>query len=534
MTYLQFTTLTLEIVEVYITRSGQVSTTKVHCQLVIDEHPNIIVAAEVKLQTRFLDKRCMRFETELLVTSSVRGTTIKLTLRGPTSVRIIRRNRQLRFSTLVKVGPSSRSLFSTRPSEHTIVRSNHFKVFLNSGGRCITISKETIALDTAVPTRTITKNVDFWNTFRRIIFTKKRAIEYRTFCCTLGTSIRDRFLARVSSKNSRIGRGFYRIETTLNRKSRTGVEVRVKFPLTIRRTMERHVKAALFVHALSIIEEHIKQVIVNKALLTGGAQFRLSLILRNRFIQSAFNNARSNTNTSIHSLLSFLLGNVKLSNTILAAFTTRNIARECRMQFCIRVINNSGHRIRTRTFNTIHFSGTVIVTIVIGLLFFVRDKEQGVNAHIENHIQRNRLSRGSGFPVAVHTDHVFTIFIVITEEHHVIRDFFVKEHIGIPAAHTVYSSHRLTGRATIHTEHGHSRHPFFVVGRNHHKEVLCIRRIRANNGFSRRSRIFVDIKFPTGEISTSKSIILGTTGRNISVKPICRTMATSRAENKVI
>ena len=98
------------------------------------------------------------------------------------------------------------------------------------------------------------------------------------------------------------------------------------------------------------------------------------------------------------------------------------------------------------------------------------------------------------FPVTIGTNHVFTQFIVIAIEEHIICNGFVKENIGIPTAHIRNGLHRLTVRTAIQAEHRDGTHPVFKVRRNHHKKILSIRRIGTRNGLTRSSWIFIHIK----------------------------------------
>ena len=60
-----------ERIQVHIARSCKVSTTKVHSKLVIDKDPNVVVTAEVELQTRLETEVSVGFKAEVLVTATI-------------------------------------------------------------------------------------------------------------------------------------------------------------------------------------------------------------------------------------------------------------------------------------------------------------------------------------------------------------------------------------------------------------------------------------------------------------------------------
>ena len=79
----QLTALSLKDIQVYITRSSQVRTANINSKLVINKHPNVVIAAEAETLAPIVGKVGMRFKAVMLVAFTiptigyVRGTTIR-------------------------------------------------------------------------------------------------------------------------------------------------------------------------------------------------------------------------------------------------------------------------------------------------------------------------------------------------------------------------------------------------------------------------------------------------------------------------
>ena len=134
----------------------------------------------------------------------------------------------------------------------------------------------------------------------------------------------------------------------------------------------RHVIAAHFVYAFSVIEQLVKVLFINKALLSGSSQLGL---FRCR-IKSRFYKSRSHTDTIVHRFESRF--KVNSLSTGLATFTAGGVTRERWVQLGIGIVDNPRNVYRTITLGHIRFGIAKKPAVFIELLTLVRDKEQTV------------------------------------------------------------------------------------------------------------------------------------------------------------
>ena len=340
--------------------------TKIHRKFVINEYPNIVTSSEAKFEIRFVSKLSVRFKTVMLVT-----------ICGPTIRCSCSRRAHFNIRSFLEEMPTLRSAPRAGPTNHTSTGSTTDKINGESHIFITTATELAFAIFTLVPTGAVTKNIKFRHTFCRIQFTESRAIEHRAFCSTFHASNFKRFLRRVCSQDDCICIIFSRIESTGAIGTRAMVEVRVKLPLTVGRTFKWQIIAALFVHVWSVTEHLVKVRFINEALPTRSTQLRLSHSLRLARIKFIFHKTLMNSNTRIYSSYGSLL--INTLGTSLATFTGSRVARECRMQLGIGIINNSGHGVRACSFDTTNFGLTIIEAILIGFLVLIGNKEEGVS-----------------------------------------------------------------------------------------------------------------------------------------------------------
>ena len=311
-----------QVVENGISRSREVRSAKVHSKLATDKDPNIIVTAEVKAETRLVNELSMAFKTELLVART------RPTIRSPCK-------RSIR--SVLKARPTCRPAILARPSPHTCIRSPQPRVY--GSNVVIAVSKTTGAIiHSSEPTCTIAKQIKFLRIFRRIHFTEQRTHKDRAFCTALGSCKRNR-CRTIIRQNIRVRRCFGWIKTSLSRQTFARIVIGIKLPLTVSIAIERKVKASHFVHTRSRMEKLIEKCFANKARFTHAAHSRRlqkRLLVR---IQSVLDNAVRHTDTGIYRSLG--LSRRHSLRTILAAFTTSRVARESRVQFGIRIVNDS-------------------------------------------------------------------------------------------------------------------------------------------------------------------------------------------------
>ena len=60
-----------EKVQIDITRSREMCSSEIDCEFVVDEYPDVVIAANAKFQPSLECKLCMGFKTEVLVAASI-------------------------------------------------------------------------------------------------------------------------------------------------------------------------------------------------------------------------------------------------------------------------------------------------------------------------------------------------------------------------------------------------------------------------------------------------------------------------------
>ena len=271
-------------------------TANINGKLIVDVDPNIVAAADTKTLTILVNETGMKFIAEMMVAATSSISWIRVPTRFARYGIIIGGFR----STLI-VQPTFRSILTTSPSKNTIFRrfacnkpGIKTKGLLDKRSRNIAIAKIAFTTKTLVPSGAIAEYIYYRNTFGRIKRPKRLTQKRRSFSLAFCSGSRHRILAR--SRNIIIRHGFYGEEPTYNRRSLVYKSIGVEVPPAICHTGEGHVKMTFFVHALRIVEQLIKELFFNKALLASSRQLGL---FRCR-IQRRFDDTRGNTNASLN------------------------------------------------------------------------------------------------------------------------------------------------------------------------------------------------------------------------------------------
>ena len=453
-------------------------TAQIYGDLVVDIHPQVIATAEAELEPRLIGKLGMGFHAVMLVAATV-------CIFGPREPTRIANICGYFFCTIFIEEPAFRCIFSesATPAKYAVFRhagrlipSIKTEDSLDKRGCHIATIELTRTVSTLAPGRAIAQHVNYRNPFGRIKSSKRRPIKNRSLGITLGTGGRHRRLGRVGNKNGRIVSYFNRIETTRDLSPFTLVKVRIELPLTIQGTIERNIVAALFVYTRRVVEQLVKVLFVNKALLARGCQ----LGLFRRSIQGRFHNTISKTGTAINGRKDHR--RIDSLGTLLATLAALRIAGERRMQIRIGIVNDTRHYKRAGTLNIPDIGLAIMEAVLILQHAFFSHKEHGIR-QLEQHVHRERGCCSLGFPVAVNTKHIFVVEIIIAVDKHTIGSLAFGKIVIEPATVPFIRKHRFTRLAAIGTDHWYRRLPFGVA-RNQHREMFSTgpRQLRTGNG----------------------------------------------------